>query len=166
MLHKAWSSIGEMHYCFSGSSIKFQGHMWQKITIFFTNCAFPDCNSSLNLQMAMRCCTKLETATEMPYSLQGHPSNFKVAWDKTSPILTQIGCFQTIGQSKLSNPSDMTCLIYNPTFNQLQLLSQVKTPPQSYKRGVKYAPSYYIGFTDNNVDKIISLKTYLFKART
>ena len=64
--------------------------------------------------MSMKCCTKLETSTERcPIVFQGHPSNFKVTRDKTSPILTQIGRFQTIGQSQLSNPSDLPC------FNQV-----------------------------------------------
>ena len=58
----------------------------------------------------MKCCTKLETAKERcPIVFQGHPSNFKVTLDKTSPILTQIGRFQTIGRSQLSNPSDLPC---------------------------------------------------------
>ena len=61
--------------------------------------------------MAMKCCTKLETAKERcPIVFQGHPSNFKVTRDKTSPILTQIGRFWTIGRSQLSNPSDLPCL--------------------------------------------------------
>ena len=30
MMHKAWSSIEEVPYCFSRSSVKFQGHMEQK----------------------------------------------------------------------------------------------------------------------------------------
>ena len=60
--------------------------------------------------MAMKCCTKLETAKERcPFVFQGHPSNFKVTRYKTSPILTQIGRFRTIGQSQLSNPSDLPC---------------------------------------------------------
>ena len=62
--------------------------------------------------MAMKCCTKLETAKERcPIVFQGHPSNFKVTWDKTSPILTQIGRFRTIGRSQLSNPSDLPCFL-------------------------------------------------------
>ena len=61
--------------------------------------------------MAMKCCIKLETAKERcPIVFQGHPSNFKVTRDKTSPILTQIGRFRTIGRSQLSNPSDLPCL--------------------------------------------------------
>ena len=110
MMHKAWSSIEEVPYCFSRSYVKFQGHTALKIVDLDPNWAFPDCNSSLNSPMAMKCCTKLETAKERcPIVFQGHPSNFKVTRYKTSPILTQIGRFQTIGQSQLSNPSDLSC---------------------------------------------------------
>ena len=110
MMHRAWSSIVEVPYCFSRSYIKFQGHTALKIVEFDPNWAFPDSNSSLNSPMAMKCCTKLETAKERcPIVFQGHPSNFKVTRDKTSPILTQIGRFRTIGRSQLSNPSDLPC---------------------------------------------------------
>ena len=110
MMHRAWSSIVEVPYCFSRSSVKFQGHTALKIVKFDPNWAFPDSNSSLNSPMAMKCCTKLETAKERcPIVFQGHPSNFKVTQDKTSPILTQIGHFWTIGRSQLSNPSDLPC---------------------------------------------------------
>ena len=110
MMHKAWSSMEEVSYCFWRSSVKFQGHIALKIVEFDSNWAFPDCNSSLNSPMAMKCCTKLETAKKRcPIVFQGHPSNFKVTRDKTSPILTQIGRFRTIGRSQLSNPSDLPC---------------------------------------------------------
>ena len=110
MMHKAWSSIVEVPYCFSRSYVKFQGHMALKIVKFDPNGAFPDSNSSLNSPMAMKCCTKLETAKERcPIVFQGHPSSFKVTRDKTSLILTQIGRFRTIGRSQLSNPSDLPC---------------------------------------------------------
>ena len=33
MIHKAWSSIGEVPYCFSRSSVNFQGHVGQKSAI-------------------------------------------------------------------------------------------------------------------------------------
>ena len=112
MMHKAWSSIEELPYCFSRSSVKFQGHIALKIVEFDPNWAFPDCNSSLNSPMAMKCCTKLQTAKKRcPIVFQGHPSNFKVTRDKTSPILTQIGHFRTIGRSQLSNPSDLPCFL-------------------------------------------------------
>ena len=112
MMHKAWSSIEELPYCFSRSSVNFQGHIALKIVEFDPNWAFPDCNSSLNAPMAMKCCTKLETAKKRcPIVFQGHPSDFKVTGDKTSPILTQIRHFRTIGRSQLSNPSDLPCLI-------------------------------------------------------
>ena len=110
MMHKAWSRIEEVPYCFSRSSVKFQGHTALKIVEFDPNWAFPDCNSSLISPMAMKCCTKLETAKERwPIVFQGHPSNFRVTWYKTSPILTQIGHFRTVGRSQLSNPSDLPC---------------------------------------------------------
>ena len=80
MMHKAWSSIEEVPYCFSRSSVKFQGYTALKIVEFDPNWAFPDCNSSLNSPMAMKCCTKLENSKgEMPYcfprssiKFQGH----------------------------------------------------------------------------------------------
>ena len=113
MMHRARSSIVEVPYCFSRSSVKFQGHTALKIVEFDPKWAFPDCNSSLNSPMAMKCCTKFETAKERcPIVFQGHPSNFKVTRFKTSPILTQIGRFRTIGQSQLSNPSDLPCFFY------------------------------------------------------
>ena len=109
-----------MPYCFSRSYVKFQGQTALKIIEFDPNWAFPDSNSSLNSAMAMKCCTKLETAKERcPIVFQGHPSNFKVTRYKTSPILTQIRRFRTIAQSQLSNPSDLPCLfsvcIVHPT---------------------------------------------------
>ena len=124
MMHKAWSSIEEVPYCFSRSSVKFQGHIALKIVEFDSNWAFQDCNSSLNSPMAMKCCTKLETAKKRcPIVFQGHPSNFKVTWDKTSPILTQIGRFRTIGRSQLSNPSDLPCwyFIFSNTPSQIAM---------------------------------------------
>ena len=113
MMHNAWSSIEEVSYCFSRSSVKFQGHMAQKIVEFDPNWTFPDLNSSLKSSMATKWCTKLETAKQRcPIVFQGHPWNFNVTRDITSPILTQIGRFQTIGRSQLSNPSDLLCFCW------------------------------------------------------
>ena len=56
MMHKAWSSIEEVLYCFSRSSVKFQGHTALKIIEFDPNWAFPDCNSSLNSHVMMKWC--------------------------------------------------------------------------------------------------------------
>ena len=124
MMHIARSSIVEVPYCFSRSSVKFQGHMALKIVEFDPKWAFPGCNSSLNSPMAMKCCTKLETAKERcPIVFQGHPSNFKVTRYKASPILTQIGRFRTIGQSQLSNPSDLPCLICYVSLKNKQLFN-------------------------------------------
>ena len=78
MMHRAWSSIVEVPYSFSRSYVNFQGHTALKIIEFDPSWAFPDSNSSLNSPMAMKCCTKLETAKERcPIVFQGHPSNFQ-----------------------------------------------------------------------------------------
>ena len=109
-MHIAWCCLEEVPYCFPRSSVKFQGHTALKIVEFDPKWAFPDCNFSLNSPMAMKCCTKLETAkVRCPIVFQGHPSNFKVTQYKASPILTQIGRFRTIGQSQLSIPWDLPC---------------------------------------------------------
>ena len=59
MMKKAWSNK-EMPYCFSRSSIKFEGPMGQKIADLDPNWAFPDRNISLNSLMAMKWRRKLE----------------------------------------------------------------------------------------------------------
>ena len=142
MMHRAWNSIVEVPYCFSRSHVKFQGHTALKIVEFNPNWAFPDSNSSLNSPMAMKCSTKHETAKERcPIVFQGHPSNFKVTRDKTSPILTQTGRFRTIGRSQLSNPSDLPCynllklkstcrhwIIWPFYLRLIQFLSLIKSP--------------------------------------
>ena len=51
MMHNPWSSIGEVPYSFSWSSVQFRSHTGQKIADFDPNWAFPDCNSSFNSSM-------------------------------------------------------------------------------------------------------------------
>ena len=81
MIYKAWSGIEEVPYCFSRSSIKFQGHARQKITNFDPNWAFLDCNSSSNSPIGLKWCTKLDVVQKRcPIVFRGHPSNFKVTW--------------------------------------------------------------------------------------
>ena len=62
MMHKAWSSIEEVPYCFPSSSVNLQGRTALKIVEFDPNWAFPDCNSNLNSPMGTEWCTKLEVA--------------------------------------------------------------------------------------------------------
>ena len=52
----------EVSYCFSRSSLNFQGHTAQKIIDFDPNWVFLDCTSSLNSPMGTKWCTKLEEA--------------------------------------------------------------------------------------------------------
>ena len=82
----------EISYCFSRSSVKFQGHTALKIAEFYPDWAFPDCNSSLNSPMAKKWCTKLEVALKRcPIVFQGHPSNFKVTLLKNRRIWPKLG---------------------------------------------------------------------------
>ena len=64
MMHTAWCCLEEVPYCFSRSSVKFQGHTALQIVEFDPDWAFPDCNSSLNSPMATKWCTKLEVGKE------------------------------------------------------------------------------------------------------
>ena len=52
-MHKAWSHIEEVPFCFSRSSIKFKGHTGRKIADFDQNWGFLDSNSSLNSPIRM-----------------------------------------------------------------------------------------------------------------
>ena len=77
-MHKAWSCLGEVAYCFSRSSVKFQGHTAQKVSIFTQIRCFRTVtpgwihqwlwNDAQSLKQHRRGC---------PIVFQGHPSNFK-----------------------------------------------------------------------------------------
>ena len=145
MMHKAWRSIEKVPYCFSRSYVKFQRHTALKIVEIDPNCAFSDCNSSLNSPMAIKCCTKLETAKERcPNFFQGHPSNFKFKRYKTSPTLTQIGRFRTIDQSQLSNPSDLPCFVPNEKKLMISCLPHIHFALTSPKRICIYRQGKFI----------------------
>ena len=118
MMHWAWSSIEEAPYCFSRSYIKFQGHTALKIVECDPNWAFPECNSSLNSPMAMKCCTKLETAKEIPYcfprssiKFQGHTvqniTDFDPNW--AFPVYGPVAAFKSLRFALLQgHPSNFT----------------------------------------------------------
>ena len=62
MIHIAWCCLGEVPYCFSRSSVKFQGRTALKNVKFDPNWAFPDCHSNLNSSIGTKWYTKLEIA--------------------------------------------------------------------------------------------------------
>ena len=107
MMHKAWSSIDEVPYCFSRSSEKFEDHTGQKIANFDPNWAFLDCNWSLNSPMALKWCTKLNVFIEdMPYcflklsiKFQGH-TGWKI--DDLNPLSGLPRSGKSQGNSSLS----------------------------------------------------------------
>ena len=97
MMHKAWSRIEKVPYCFSRLYVKLQGHTALKIVDFDPNWAFPDSNSSLNSPMATKWCTKLEVAYKRcSVVFQRHTSNCKVTQLNIPSNLTQIGRFRTV----------------------------------------------------------------------
>ena len=148
MMHRAWSSILEVPCCFSRSYVKFQGHTALKIVEFDPNWAFPDSKSSLNSPTAMKCCTKLETAKERcPVVFQSHPSNSKVTRDQTSPILTQIAGFRTIGRSQLSNPSDLPCWG-----------SSVKFLGHTAQKILEFDPNWAFPDCNSNLNSLMGMK--------
>ena len=107
-MHIAWCCLEEVPYCFSRSSVKFQGHAALKIVEFDPDWAFPECNSSLNSPMATKWCTKLEAwQKRCPIVFWGHTSNFKVTRLKKSSILTRIGRFRTVTQIEFTNGYEM-----------------------------------------------------------
>ena len=111
MMHKAWSSIEEVPYCFSRSSVKFQGHTALKTVEFYPNWAFPDCNSSFNTPMVTKWCTKLEVEekrcpigfSRSYVKLQGHTALKIVEFD---PNWAFPDC-----NSSLNSPMAMKCLV-------------------------------------------------------
>ena len=106
-MHKAWSSIEEVPFCFSRSSVKFQGHTTIKIIKFDPNWMFPDCNSSLNSPTVTEWCTKLEvTWKRCPIVFQCHMSNIKVTRLKKT-ILTQLGVSILLLQFESTNGYEM-----------------------------------------------------------
>ena len=75
MMHKTWCCIGEGLYCFSRSSVKFQGHTGKKNRRLDPNWAFANCNSSFHSLMALKWCTKLDVIQKRcPNVIQGHPT--------------------------------------------------------------------------------------------
>ena len=69
----------------------------KKIANFYQNWPFPDCNSSLNIPMALKCCTKLNVVSKRcPVLFQGHPSNFNSRGTIKFRIFTWIVGFPTV----------------------------------------------------------------------
>ena len=95
MIYKAWSSIEEVPYCLSRSSIKFQGDTGQKIANFDPNRAFWTVTAVWIHQRVWNDAQSLDVAQKScPVVFRRHPSNLKVTWTKKfndlNPILNEI----------------------------------------------------------------------------
>ena len=101
-MHKAWSSIEEVPYCFSRSSLKFQGHTGKKSSISTQIGRFRTVtevwiyrwhwNDAQSLKWCRRGALLFSRSS---VKFQGHTAK------KTPPILTQIGCFRTVTPVKI-----------------------------------------------------------------
>ena len=97
MMHKAWSRLGKVPYCFSRSSVKFQGHTALKIVEFDPDWAFPDCNSSLNSPNGYDMMHKAwSSVEEVPYCFTRSSVKFQGHTAQKSSNLTHIGRFRTV----------------------------------------------------------------------
>ena len=113
MMQNAWNCIEEVPYCFSRSSVKFQGHMGHKILNLDPHWVFLDCDSSLNSLMSLKWCIEMMhkawcSIEEVHYYFSGTSIKFQghTGWkiDDLIPIWVRL-----LGQSQLSNPSDLPC---------------------------------------------------------
>ena len=69
-----------------------------KIAKFGPNRAFLDCDSSLNIPMALKCCTKLNVVWSGALLFSMSSIKFQGHAGQKSPILTQIERFRTVTQ--------------------------------------------------------------------
>ena len=96
MMHKGWSTIEQVPYFLSRSSVKFPGHGAKKIVEFDPNWAFLDCISSPNSPMAKMLHKAWSSREEMPYCFWRSSINFKGHTAHKSLILSQIRRFWTV----------------------------------------------------------------------
>ena len=152
MMHIAWCCLEEVPYCFSRSSIKFQGHTALKIVEFDPNWPFPDSNSSLNTPMATKWCINLKVALKRcPIVFQGHLSNFKVTWLKKSSNLTKIGRFRTLNSSLNTPMATKWCTKLEVALKKCPIVFQghpSNLKVTRLKKIVKFDPNW--AFPDSN----------------
>ena len=138
MIHKAWSSIEEVPYCLSRSSIKFQGHtakkkcrFWPKLGIsgLWLQFEFTD-----GFEMMHNALCSIEEVlcyfSGSSIKFRGH-TGWKI--DDSNPIWVRL-----LGRSQLSNPSDLPCFAeiypWGPVYNNSALVQAVAwcwTPTQN-----------------------------------
>ena len=89
MVHKVWSSIEEVPYCFSRSSVKLQGHTAQIIVDYEPNWVFLDCITAVWVHIWLQNgaqSLKLHRRGALLFlgssvKLQGHTANKNVDYD-------------------------------------------------------------------------------------
>ena len=108
MMYKAWSSTEEVPYCFSRSSVKFEGHTAKKNRWFWPKLGVTGQFELTNgYEMIHKALNRIE---EVPYFFSRSSVKFQgnTGWkiDDLNPIWVRL-----LGRSQLSNPSDLPCCI-------------------------------------------------------
>ena len=93
MMQRAWCCLEEVPYCFSRSSIKFQGHTAKKSSILTQIWRFRSVTVWIHLWLWKGAQSLKERC---PIDFRGHLSNFKVTRDKKLQILTRFEPFWTV----------------------------------------------------------------------
>ena len=113
MMHKAWSCIGEVPYCFSRSSLKFQGHTGQKICRFWPELGVSHTVTPVWIhQWLWNDAQSLKQHMRGALVFQGHSSNFKVTRDKNCrfwPELSVSGLTQVWHHRGVWNDAQSWC---------------------------------------------------------
>ena len=102
IMHKAWSGIEDVPYCFSRSFVNFVGHTGGNIDYLAPILAFPDNNSNLNKWMDMK----------WHAYLLGARKRLPVVLEVICQILSSHGMknrFESYSRSQLSDPSELPC---------------------------------------------------------
>ena len=95
MMHKAWSNIEEVPYCFLGSSVKLLGHMakknrrfWPELSVSGLKFEFTDGIKTMHKASCI--------IEDVPYCFPRSSVKFEGHTAQKTLILTQIGRFRTI----------------------------------------------------------------------
>ena len=97
MIHKAWSSIEEVPYCFSRSSVKFQGHTGQKNRRFWPKFGVSGLYFHFELVDGNEMKHKAWSSwKDVPYCFSRSSVKFWCHMGQKTPILTQIEHFRTV----------------------------------------------------------------------
>ena len=97
MMHKAWSSVQEVPYCFSRSSAKFEGHTAKRIVGFLPKLAISRLSYKFEFTNGYKIMHKAwSSIEEVPYCISMSSVKFQGHTGQKMLILTWIERFRTV----------------------------------------------------------------------